>query len=116
MKTLLGSKPQLRQARRDTLLSIRSIKKGVISYGRYQWLLVTVSFDMLIDSCLYIIMCTDYVGDLFKELMKSLENDSVFDCSDIKPPSPLCSDFHHPVKVEAIKEHQSRFSSLTLKY
>ena len=50
---------------------------------------------------------TAYIGDLFAELVDFADDNK--DLILKQPPPPLCQSFPHPVKEEAIKEHQSRF-------
>ena len=58
-----------------------------------------------------VILFTDYVSELFSELLKGVEGkDGPSDPEVPEPPAPLCSSFDRPVKDEAISRYQSRFS------
>ena len=58
-----------------------------------------------------VILFTDYVSELFSELLKRVEGkDGPSDPEVPEPPAPLCSSFDRPVKDEAISRYQSRFS------
>ena len=66
----------------------------------------TVCYSELTMQCNYMFLPVDYIGTLFDKLLE-IEDKPKMSTND----PPLCKSFHHPVKQEAIKEHQSRFVS-----
>ena len=55
-----------------------------------------------------------YVEELLLEVEKNVKSSANFQSTNIS--APLCHDFEHPLKKEAVIKHQSRFTSKSLVY
>ena len=58
----------------------------------------------------FLINTTDYVSVLFELAIENLEGSNRATLLTNKEPTPLCANYEHPNKEDAIKKHQSRFS------
>ena len=70
------------------------------TYGQYSFIL----------TCDFSINTTDYVRVLFELAIENLEGSNRATLLTNKAPTPLCANYEHPNKEDAIKKHQSRFS------
>ena len=110
MRTLREDRQKQRLETRDmqyTSQNIRGVHSTQTLECTYGESLVNRSKTIVIE----IVLFSDYVSELFTELLKWVEGKNI--PSDPKipgAPAPLCSSFDHPIKDEAVTKYQSRFS------
>jgi hypothetical protein len=88
---------------RETARTREGTKRYAVEYPKYK--MGGYIVRPLVIKCTY-----DYVSELFDSLLKAVNRQTSIETAPISCPPPLCSSYVHPVKSQAVKEHQSRFA------